>query len=698
MRKLRESGERNEANTLMAQITDAEACGRLQVSQIPKHPLQQVLKDIARFVKAKTVEIPLMNLLAFTKKYTAEATAYGKPLDAWLKCVQLELPATADFDCEAPEFAPLLSKVSPEELPSGSSPKKQASSGQPTAVSDADDDDEALDKDATLRDVMRFYHEAMFNDVFLTLVANIGDATAKGHLMEILSKYLAWFVAADDKDEEMDERCMKLVEPVVRAYRGLYSVLSPIPLKYRSSAQDVAFVFPDGRQEAKQACDMCTAFGTGLMEEVNNPKATVWSQLLALYRNRVAAEAANGPGVESCRLSLADALKLLKESPPTPGQALVADLADRCAAAMSKYAKSVEKWRESLRRGACAEIDELATQVVGLTARHELTRGTEADVKKLTPLKELADLCGDRATSVELQEALFEKSTLTHQDRIQRAALNDFDKISDLSELLAAYRQCKHDANLTPDLKSHLLDARDLMLVFMCKSCISENHDNGKVQELLKPGLDLMRHYEEDVELRTDQADVAESDLGNVRGVMAMCVLILELRTKVAQRLAASPKDSTVAFQELLTAHLAVRRHIEAKKHTGLSPGIQNAMGPICDFYNSMSVNGTTIRDYLKEEVARHIHATLADLEKSTNALAPVARGSTEGKEWHEGFPVAGTRKEHLVFINDSLMAIDQKVLEAKGVALTQVQRSLEIHAFFTKGQPANIRTSGPDA
>jgi hypothetical protein len=168
------------------------------------------------------------------------------------------------------------------------------------------DDDEQKDSTAVpqfveLEEFSTIYYDSIFSDEFMKFMSSIHIAADRQHLRGLVSAFLSAFHEKDMSDTGFeDEDMLEVLTPVVKAFRALNSVLSPVPGEFGSTSNDVAFLFPRGKSELKIAADRCTKFGKSLMQEIANNKEE-WQKLVKDYRDTLGTESACAEDFE-CRL------------------------------------------------------------------------------------------------------------------------------------------------------------------------------------------------------------------------------------------------------------------------------------------------------------------------------------------------------------------------------------------------------------
>jgi hypothetical protein len=183
-----------------------------------------------------------------------------------------------------------------------------------------------------------------------------------------------------------------------------------------------------------------------------------------------------------------------------------------------------------LRPGACAEVDTLLVAVIHNMADGEIGRGNP-DPETLGVLKQLATQAGNVKLAQMLQEEIYSRQSSSLAQRIKDAVLTDLTSHVDVASLLEAYRAVKHEGILD-ETKSHLQDARDLVLKFIACQAVAD----GTAYVALTEAFDLATHFEKDVELKNSNPEIASIDTKNVKAVCDFAKLLLNVRATYVAR------------------------------------------------------------------------------------------------------------------------------------------------------------------
>jgi len=548
VKRLRAEGKRNPANDLESTIWAAEAAGRLRKPSGEPH--SKIISD-CRLVAKYVPELPVVVMATITKQYTIGLSKHADKKTAWLATVALDVrDDIQQWSVEEPTMSSVWAAITSRgiKVTKPASPlaiegkkKKVATPGDRASVASAAPGDESAaasdgeDLVETSIDFTTLYHETIFSDHVLTLVANVSSQPERDDLLGLLSVFLEWFVevdrltleAAEDDDAggkagPITEASMAILEPVVRAARGLHALLCPVPGRYGSSHSDVAYLFPDTKEEVRNAVDRHFKFGKSLAHEMQ--LQSQWQVMLKAYHNVISTEVACQGPLSKADSALRAAHKSAERWVSASGdlsEAMPPDLANQCSGAFELFTSSRPSW-DRLRPGATKDIDSLAAKLLKIAVDSELSKPSR-DIAKLRSFAVLAKLSKALELDSAILDALNSQTSATLKDRISIALAATLKDPAEVSELLAAYRAVKFDGALTNEIMTKMQDTRESLMAYFA--------DQVQLASVEKKDLDdahaLANHFMNDTELQNPNEDLAQIDKNNLVALLKFSGLIL---------------------------------------------------------------------------------------------------------------------------------------------------------------------------
>ena len=113
-------------------------------------------------------------------------------------------------------------------------------------------------------------------------------------------------------------------------------------------------------------------------------------------------------------------------------------------------------------------------------------------------------------------------------------------------------------------------------------------------------------------------------------------------------------------MDNLVDAHMVVKRWIDGKKHQGFTPTIQVIFNRMATFVLDFETGDPNVTTVIVEGAITSTTMALKKLLVMCNNLEPISRGGTNGNSWSEGFPVKGTVEEIKEFLAKGMDTVDQ--------------------------------------
>jgi hypothetical protein len=257
------------------------------------------------------------------------------------------------------------------------------------------------------------------------------------------------------------------------------------------------------------------------------------------------------------------------------------------------------------------------------------------DMEALQAFEKLARSIGDDELAQSITTAMHHRMESSQAMRLSNAIKNEITSMSDVSELLAAWRAAKHSEGVHGHARDCFVEGRPMLMRFLC----SEISSPGSNVTSMAPAVELAKTYISDKAIVDPDPAVADSDRKAMTAVLVWSQIVLKVKDALGASVENGP--SSAAARALLSMYMSAQHHKGSKKHIGFEGNVQESLNIVTAYLSNLEKGDDGVLAHLKVggqmDMQQSGEALLALAEQCRLVAGLSAEG--DGKRWYEAEP-----------------------------------------------------------